>query len=42
MLYAKALAKNFLVATVGLSRTRSLVDSYRRLTGRDPMWTKVL
>jgi glycosyltransferase involved in cell wall biosynthesis len=41
ILWAKAVGKNLLRATVGSSVTRSLVDSYRRVTGRDAIWTKM-
>lgn len=41
LLVAKALIKDLLGGMVGPSRTRYVVDSYRRLTGRDPIWTKM-
>lgn len=41
VLMAKAVVKDLLKGTLGLSGTRHVVDSYRRLTGRSAMWTKM-
>jgi hypothetical protein len=41
VLMAKALVKDLLRATVGHSGSRYIVDSYRRLTGRSAIWTKM-
>ncbi len=41
VLVLKAMAKNLAQRSAGNARTRTLVDLYRRLTGRLPIWTKM-